>query len=117
MKNYLNDFITLAKYSDMAEEMIKSDKNVYVTEVKSTILDSDFHPNGKCGCIELNDEYFLGIRCDHLMWTEFWTENDFNIILVYGNHKGNLTCKCIMTYEGEDDIVLDNDNLEYVLEK
>jgi hypothetical protein len=62
-----------------------------------------FHPNGKCGCIELNDDDCFGIRCNHLMWAEgscegyeyFFNEEGYdsdetreNVIIVYGNHKG-----------------------------
>lgn len=114
MKNYLNDFMTLAKYSDMANEMVASERNVYVIEGRD-INGYDFHPTGNCGCIELNDEYMFGIRCDHFMWTEFWSEDDFNVILVYGNHKGELVSKLIIMYNGEDNC--EYADIEYILKK
>lgn len=66
-----------------------------------------FHPNGKCGCIELHDECLIegvDIRCNHLMWCEGWIEAadafdewtedtdafDGKAILLYGNNKGSL---------------------------
>lgn len=58
-----------------------------------------FHPNGRVSCIEANDEYVFGIRCDHLIVmdgrldVEFVDEkNGTPSILLYGNHKGwNIT--------------------------
>lgn len=71
-----------------------------------------FHPNGKCGCILLDDDYAFGIRCNHLMWAEgwcegieyFWTKDDhakqnYNVILVYGNHKGELHTSLLVFHE------------------
>lgn len=64
-----------------------------------------FHPNGNCGCIKLDDDYFLDIRCDHLMWAEGWCEmddellnlwdNQMNVIFIYGNHKGTFKAQVI----------------------
>lgn len=66
------------------------------------------HPNGNCGCIELDDSNMFGIRCDHLMYCEcwceaveeFWNEDDnldnYNVILIYGNHKGLFTIKVLV---------------------
>ena len=78
-----------------------------------------FHPNGKTGCIDLPDDYMLGIRCNHLIWIDgycecvcwenadiYTTEEDFETVskkmtdadsilgnkcvLLVGNHKGIL---------------------------
>lgn len=35
----------------------------------------DFHPNGVSGCIKLPDDYYAGIRCDHLMYMEGFLKN------------------------------------------
>lgn len=116
MGNYYNDLTVLAHYSDMAKEMVVSDKKVCISEIDS-ISNTGFHPNGKCGCINLNDDYLFGIRCDHFMWTEFWTEDDFAVIIIYGNHKGSLISKCIMMYEGEDDKDVEYNDVEYIVKK
>ena len=72
-----------------------------------------FHPNGDCGCLEINDDYFYGIRCDHLIWIDgtcegvedFWNKKDLmglpngeelNMILTIGNHKGETTCQYLI---------------------
>lgn len=65
------------------------------------LVDTSFHPNGKCGCVELDDDYLFGIRCNHLIWIDgrcegiepFWTKEDheegkYESILLIGNHKG-----------------------------
>lgn len=63
-----------------------------------------FHPNGRSGCILMEDCYFLDIRCDHLVWTEGWLEptddlvdgslskrgSEFPAVMILGNHKGCL---------------------------
>ena len=47
-----------------------------------------FHPNGKTGCITVDDSYIFDIRCDHLVWIEGYSEVFGNGYLVIGNHKG-----------------------------
>ena len=69
-----------------------------------------FHPNGKCGCVLLDDEYMFGIRCDHLMWADGTIEGTFepfindntldDAVLLYGNHKGQLITKMLI-FESE----------------
>lgn len=53
-----------------------------------------FHPDGRSGCINLNDDYLFGIRCDHLIWMtgehEYFAGRG---VLLLGNHKGILTLK------------------------
>lgn len=52
-----------------------------------------FHPNGKTGCITVDDDYIFGIRCDHLVWIEGYSEIFGNGYLAIGNHKGYTTIK------------------------
>lgn len=97
----------LAAVSDVAKSFIGKKLCVYpitgLYENNNRNEDFNFHPNGKCGCIEMNDEYLFGIRCDHFMWadgeleyrpfckTEATEENGLNnCVMVYGNHKGHL---------------------------
>lgn len=47
-----------------------------------------FHPNGKTGCITVDDDYIFGIRCDHLVWIEGYSEIFGNGYMLIGNHKG-----------------------------
>ena len=116
------DLIKLAEVSDMAKLFTDNEKCELVEIFNMGDTEEpefSFHPNGKCGCIELCDDYMFGIRCDHLMWAEGsceGVENCFddvdysngevdedghpvmcdtysktvsNTILVYGNHKGS----------------------------
>jgi len=55
----------------------------------------DFHPNGICGCIEMDDAEIFGIQCNHLMWSEGWLENGHDSILIYGNDRGHLIGKLV----------------------
>jgi len=74
-----------------------------------------FHPTGKCGCIELGDDYIFGIRCSHLLWAdgtceelsdycddeeiiddeESYDPNYSDTVMIMGNHKGNTWLKVI----------------------
>ena len=98
----------LIAVSDVAKSFIG--KKLYVYPITGFGAKGDkcydefnFHPNGKCGCIEMNDDYLFGIRCNHFMWadgylehrpfyqTESSEENPLNdCIMIYGNHKGRL---------------------------
>lgn len=123
-----NDLEKLAEVSDMAKLFVDNEK-CELTEIfnmgETNEPDFSFHPNGKCGCIELHDDYLFGIRCDHLMWAEGLCEgmescfrdvdysngevdeNGFavmsetyskttgNTILLYGNHKGSFYMKLL----------------------
>lgn len=112
----------LAEHSEYAKEMLDVNDNPLLV----TIFDSSnfpleeltFHPNGKCGCVQLDDEYMFGIRCNYLMWAEgsvegtelFWKkikkrigfeiknrEPFFrNCIMIYGNHKGGMIMKLLV---------------------
>ena len=99
----------LAPVSLTARNLL-SQKDVSVKEFFSIDADTwgklfTFHPNGNCGCLKLNDDYFLGIRCDHLMWCEGWCEhtdeildtweNADDVLMFYGNHKGLFVAKVI----------------------
>ena len=119
----MSDIDKLALCSEMAKRYGNSYEIINVNEYRNNQTDDlSFHPNGNCGCIQLDDDYAFDIRCNHLMWAEgvcegseyFWTENDhkvaenkyeqnehevYNVILVYGNHKGSLVTKLIVFHE------------------
>lgn len=112
----------LSKNSGAARKIVQSER--VWGEILLTGLDQSepedlydgsptFHPDGRSGCILMNDEYFLDIRCDHLMWMDGWLEpNDLILadgacdkieeiedsgynaeipaVLIVGNHKGCL---------------------------
>ncbi len=133
-KNYkeeiglIRDLIKLAKHSPMANKYILHEVEV-VNLANSNEApefnqeDFSFHPNGKCGCIRMGDDYLFGIRCEHLIWMEgnceglesFWnggddmdlTANDpirtgHNVIVVSGNHKGYFMQKLIVFHDKEN---------------
>lgn len=93
----------LAVSSEMAKNY---GKNYEVINFENGLPEEfSFHPKGKSGVILLNDDYFFNIRCDHLMWVEghcenierYWEdEEDYNAILIYGNHKGRLKFELIV---------------------
>ena len=59
-----------------------------------------FHPNGRTGCINLDDSYFFGIRCDHLIWMDgMCEERCCPAITLVGNHKGGIILKVILFKE------------------
>lgn len=122
----LYDLIKLARHSRMALKNLLSNVEVIpIANVNEKPVfnqeDLAFHPNGKCGCISLGDDYLFGIRCDHLIWFEgnceglesFWkaedrgsfgfitplTDEDFKAIMVCGNHKGIYLQKLIVFHE------------------
>ena len=96
----------LATVSDVAKGFIGKTLCIYpVTgfsaEGNKFYDEFNFHPNGKCGCIEMDDDYLFGIRCDHFMWADgeleyrpFYLtkdeEDSDRCVMVYGNHKGSL---------------------------
>ena len=88
--NNEESFRRLSEHSDMAKRLM-ANHSIHIICLRGND-DFSFHPNGKCGCITLNDESMFGIRCNHLMWAEGWIEGAENnlAILVYGNHKGVL---------------------------
>lgn len=111
----ISDFDKLALVSDVAEKHI-SDPFEIITIFDfdcSRVTEVTFHPNGKCGCLILSDDYLFDIRCDHLMWADgvcectesFWTDKDRakeewnDAIFIYGNHKGNLKGELIIFHE------------------
>ena len=117
----MEDIKKLALCSEMARYHGSNYEIIDINDYRNYQIDDlSFHPNGNCGCILLNDDYAFGIRCDHLMWAEgncegieyFWTENDhsiartkeslfesYNMIIVYGNHKGGLYTKLLVLHE------------------
>lgn len=116
--NSLKDLALLADHSLIARQILESGfyRVIPLLTYNNDYLDLDskweqqfaFHPNGKCGCINLDDNCLFNIRCDHFMWAEgnleryepFFTKFDFNedepilnekeldCVLCYGNHKG-----------------------------
>ncbi len=101
------DLIKLAKQSTMAFKHLLDDVEVItLTEVDEDSdfnpEDCSFHPNGKCGCIALDDDYIFGIRCNHLIWFEGDCENpECDAIMVCGNHKGVFVQQLIMFYDNK----------------
>lgn len=113
------DLEKLASVSDMAKLFTNNERCEIVDIVDLGVMhepEFSFHPNGKCGCIELIDDNMFGIRCNHLMWAEgscegvehcfknyeteleddeYYPDDPYfktieNTILLYGNHKGML---------------------------
>ena len=119
------DLIKLAKQSPMAYKYLLYEVKVVILansdeEPEFNQEDLSFHPNGKCGCIRLGDDYIFGIRCDHLMWMEgncegvesFWGKDDdldlkaddplrtgYFSIIISGNHKGKFIQKLIVFHK------------------
>lgn len=103
------DLEKLAQESQFAKEFLTSKrgecKEVELIEIGviEGLGEFSFHPNGKCGCVELDDDYMFGIRCNHLMWSEgdyegtesFLPHKEGKAILVYGNHKGFFVMKVL----------------------
>lgn len=89
--NNEESFRRLSEHSDLTKRLLKH-HSTRLDCLRNCHDELSFHPNGKCGCITLNDESMFGIRCNHLMWAEGWLEGAENnqTILVYGNHKGVL---------------------------
>ena len=96
------DLIKLAKHSHLANEMLLHD--VKVVKFMDVVYDPQhpteyfsFHPTGECGCINADDDYIFGIRCDHLIWFEGFCEDEKEqVIIVCGNHKGMYMQKMIV---------------------
>ena len=106
------DLLLLAEHSDLAKSMLNNYSKIRYYDIFTYGSDvsydySTFHPNGKCGCIEVDDDYLFGIRCNHLMWSEGEVESAEpcvkedewkDAILIYGNHKGGLEIKLIISH-------------------
>ena len=96
-----SDLLELSRFSDVAKEMANdtNENHVLVFFEPEIWEDNTFHPK-KCGCLEVNDDYKFGIRCNHLVWIEGYTENDdLGTIYLMGNHKGTLTLYGISLYD------------------
>jgi hypothetical protein len=99
----MSEIELLAVSSEMAK---KYGENYEVINFENGLPEEfSFHPNGKSGVILPNDDYFFNIRCNHLMWVEGGCENiegywedgeDYDAILIYGNHKGYLSFELIV---------------------
>ena len=109
------DIQKLAEKSEMVKKALNEKRNFNLFtlyQLQKGLLcnphnEFSLHPNGNCGCIELDDNYMFGIRCNHLMWSECWCEgvegfwdednlDEYDIILIYGNHKGLFTIKVLV---------------------
>lgn len=90
----------LLKVSSAAKDITKQGCAIGITDV-TFLNEMTFHPNGKCGCIELEDDYFLDIKCDHLMWMDGNVEDEkwSKAVLVCGNHKGFMKARLITPRE------------------
>ena len=97
----------LSSKSGVARAMLAK-SNIQVTDIldyESYHKESTFHPDGESGSIELNDEYCMGIRCNHLIWVEGCCEDDDDyvnvgapeekVLMIMGNHKGFLKIQVI----------------------
>ena len=111
------DFDVLTGHSELAFKLKSRNYRVF------TILDFDdydpqktenewtgsvgfgFHPNGRTGSINLDDSYFFGIRCGHVIWMDGWCEGlCCAAITLVGNHKGGIILKVILfEKEGEEE--------------
>jgi len=108
-----DSFKILSKHSDIARQMMEQNSSrIICLRGRNGIYTNElsFHPNGKCGCIETNGKYMFGICCNHLMWAEGYVEGgeafmkgieNNNVILVYGNHKGELESELLTFSEKE----------------
>lgn len=109
----MKDIEKLALCSEMAYKYWRDYEIIDIEEYHKKQPDAlSFHPNGLSGCMLLTDDYAFDIRCNHLMWMEgycegieyFWNENDhknlsYNMIILFGNHKGGLVTKLLVLHE------------------
>lgn len=62
---------------------------------RSMLLDlAEFHPDGRCGCIKKDDDYFFGRRANHFIVISGWLEHlaiEIPVFLIICNHKGSLS--------------------------
>ena len=117
--NFDISFKELSEVSDVAKLYYDKKCRIYVCNTSED--EEGFHPTGKCGCLEVYDDYRFGIRCNHLMWAEGWNEffnvkdkNGYdvdNTLYIYGNHKG-----CFLSLVIVFDNSGDEDRGEYVTE-
>lgn len=98
----------LEQKSPAARKLLKKNNlsviTVLPTEGFSKLEEFSFHPTGPCGCFELEDDYFINIRCDHLMWADGWCECTDELVhcdpsdpvlFIFGNHKGMFKAEVI----------------------
>ena len=89
--NLIEDIKVLAENCDEAKKYLELDTTKYciklidywIPSISDTDDSHNFHPNGECGCIELDDDYLFDIRCNHLMWATGYCEY---LPGVYGQH-------------------------------
>lgn len=114
-EGYVDCYADFKKESEIANILLNGEwdvKKVYDGEDIDTgkgreLYVTGFIPNGKCGCIVIDDDYLFGIRCNHLMWMEGKVRKNFLVkhcgaepddslpehccvkcLMVFGNHKG-----------------------------
>lgn len=96
-------FVDLAKdINNINTKFVKEHKDdlFYVITVSDDLFPTDvfetkFHPNGNTGCIEVDDDYMFGIRCNHLIWIEGYSEIFGYGYFIVGNHKGATVTKLV----------------------
>lgn len=103
--NACDDFKALAEHSEMAMRAVKDGKSfdmltLYDNWDGSIYGNGDarfsFHPNGKSGCIELDDDYMFDYRFNHMIWVEGDNEEGNDAIILLVNHKGTFSV-CLIT--------------------
>ena len=105
------DFKELAKHSDMAMKAVKEDKSyreftLYDNWEGSIYNTGDprfsFHPNGKSGCIVLDDANLFGYRFNHMIWVEGDNEEGNDVIILLVNHKGTFIVSMLTLYDSNE---------------
>lgn len=87
----------LAHSSEVAFDHRNDDYEILDVDEETT-----FHPNGFCGTILLNDEYFFNLCCNHLMFADGYLEPEDEAVYIYGNHKGTFR-HFIIKFKGNGD--------------
>lgn len=98
-RSYLDKFREADKIDTSFIKNHKDDLFYIVTVsdefLSPNVFETKFHPSGNTGCIVSNDEYIFGIRCNHLIWIEGWSEVFGSGYFVVGNHKGRTVTKFV----------------------
>lgn len=128
MRDLEYDFKELAICSEMAQDALLEKKEWELVNLyedlemdgeegcyfgKKENIEFSFHPNGMSGCLNIDDDYRFGIRCNHLIWVEGWCEGyeewwrkeeqKFNAILLMGNHKGHFMMKLVAIHNNNNE--------------
>ena len=78
------------------QDGIKQLENLFGWYEKDVDPSDYFHPQDS-GCIQLDDAQCFGIRCDHLIWIDYYDLEGYKTLLI-GNHKG-ATAFVVITYK------------------